>query len=135
MALPDIFSKTVADEIIGRIKALTPTTQPKWGKMNVGQMLAHCCVTYEMIYDNKHPAPKGMMKLMLKLLVKNAVVSEKPYKHNSRTAPAFLMTTEKEVNKEKERLIGYLTTTAATNKYLKHAKQVQEPPATTTTNQ
>ncbi len=111
MALPDIFSKTVADEIIGRIKALTPTTQPKWGKMNVGQMLAHCCVTYEMIYDNKHPAPKGMMKLMLKLLVKNAVVSEKPYKHNSRTAPAFLMTTEKEVNKEKERLIGYLTKT------------------------
>ncbi len=32
MALPDIFTKNVADEVIGRINKLTPATQPLWGK-------------------------------------------------------------------------------------------------------
>ncbi len=111
MALPDIFSKKVADEIVQRINNLTPSSQPKWGKMNVSQMLAHCNVTYEMLYENKHPAPKGLMKLILKLFIKKAVVSETPYKHNSGTAPAFLITTEKEFATEKARLIAYITRT------------------------
>jgi hypothetical protein len=111
MALPDIFSKSVADDVIKRINNLTPATQPKWGKMSVAQMLAHCCVTYEMVYENKHPAPAGIMKLMLKLFVKNLVVTEKPYKHNSRTAPAFLITSEKEFNAEKARLVEYIKKT------------------------
>ena len=111
MALPNIFDQAVAAGVIERINKLTPATQPKWGKMTVGQMLAHCCVTYEMIYDNKHAAPKGLMKWMLKTLVKGAVVTEKPYKHNSRTGPAFLMTTEKEFSTEKERLINYVKKT------------------------
>ncbi len=111
MALPNIFTSAVTEEVIGRINKLTPATQPLWGKMNVGQMLAHCNVTYEMIYDNKHPKPKGLMKLLLKLLVKDVVVNEKPYKKNNRTAPAFLITSEKDFNVEKERLINFLRKT------------------------
>ncbi len=111
MALPNIFEQKVTDGVIQRINKLTPATQPKWGKMNVSQMLAHCCVTYEMLYDNKHPAPKGLVKLLLKLFVKNTVVSETPYKHNLRTGPAFLITTEKEFNTEKTRLTDYIRKT------------------------
>ena len=111
MALPDIFSAEVSRDVQRRIDKLTPGTQPQWGKMSVGQMLAHCNVTYEMVYENKHKKPGGIVKLLLKTLVKNAVVSEKPYKRNSRTAPAFLMTTEKDFNNEKERLKGYITRT------------------------
>ncbi len=111
MPLPNIFSKEVANEIIGRINKLTISTQPKWGKMNVAQMMAHCNVTYEMVYENIHPTPNFFLKLMLKYFVKGAVVTEKPYKKNSPTAPAFLITTEKEFNTEKERLITYITKT------------------------
>jgi len=66
MALPDIFDKNIADGVVARINKLSPASQPVWGKMTVGQMLAHCNVTYEMVYENKHKAPKGLMKLMLK---------------------------------------------------------------------
>ena len=111
MPLPNIFSKEVSDKVISRINALTPTTQPKWGKMNVGQMLAHCNVTYEMVYETKHPAPKGIMKLMLQLFVKKLVVGEAPYTKNSRTAPAFLITTEREFETEKKRLIDHISKT------------------------
>ena len=67
MALPNIFSKEVADEIISRINTLTPNSPAVWGKMNVAQMLAHCNVTYEMIYTNKHKKPSGFLKFIFKV--------------------------------------------------------------------
>ena len=111
MALPNIFTKNVTEEVIQRINKLTPTTQPQWGKMSVGQMLAHCNVSYEMVYEDKHPKPKGFLKTLLKLFVKNTVVSEAPYKKNTRTGPAFLITTEKDFETEKNRLTNYILKT------------------------
>ena len=57
--------------------------------MSVDQMMAHCNVIYEMVYENNHPKPNIFTRFMLRLFVKNAVVSDKPYKKNSRTAPQF----------------------------------------------
>ncbi len=111
MALPNIFTKPVADGVIQRINNLTPTTQGQWGKMAVAQMLAHCCVTYEMLFENNHPKPNGFVKFMLKMFVKNPVVNETPYKKNSRTAPAFLITDTKDFEAEKKRLINYIKKT------------------------
>jgi hypothetical protein len=108
MAIPNIFTPKVSDEIIARINTLTPQTKAVWGKMNVAQMLAHCNVTYEMLYEDKHPAPKGFLKLILKLFVKKSVVGEGSYKQNLRTAPAFLIVDEKEFEAEKTRLIAYI---------------------------
>ena len=106
--MKNVFDAAVCQEIIGRIKQLTPDTQPEWGKMNVAQMLAHCNVTYEGVYTDKHPKATGLKRFILKLLVKNAVVSEKPYPKNSRTAPEFLISDEREFNAEKQRLINYI---------------------------
>ena len=111
MALPNIFTKPVADGVIQRINNLTPTTQGEWGKMAVAQMLAHCCVTYEMLFEDKHPKPNAFVKFMLKMFVKGPVVNEAPYKKNSRTAPAFLITDTKDFETEKKRLINYIKKT------------------------
>ena len=111
MALPNIFTRSVTDGVIERINKLQADTQPKWGKMSVSQMLAHCCVTYEMMYEDKHPKPGAFARFLLKAFVKNTVVSETPYKHNSRTAPAFLITDPKVFETEKARLIAYLNKT------------------------
>lgn len=51
MALPNIFAKDVSDDVIARINKLTPDSERQWGKMDVAQMLAHCCVSYEMVYE------------------------------------------------------------------------------------
>ncbi len=113
MALPNIFSKSVSDGVIERINKLKPDLQPVWGKMAVAQMLAHCNVTYEMLYDNKHPKPNAFMRFMIKLMAKETVVGEKPYKKNLRTAPAFLITDAKNFDEEKKRLIAYVNRTQA----------------------
>ena len=111
MKMKDLFDKTISEEIIERINSLNPNSERKWGKMSVDQMLAHCNVTYELVYDDKIAKPKGFKKWMLKIFVKNIVVSEKAYKKNGRTAPAFLVTNERDFKKEKERLNSYILKT------------------------
>ena len=109
--MKNVFSPADSTEFINRINKLQPASQPLWGKMNVSQMLAHCNVTYELTYENIHPRPNAFMRFILKTFIKKAVVGEKPYSKNSRTAPVFLITTEKEFNKEKDRLVNYVTKT------------------------
>lgn len=110
--MKNIFDKEVTEELIDRINKLTPATPAKWGKMNVAQMLAHSNVTYEMIYEpEKHPKPKGFKRFILKLIVKPLVVSDKVYKENNPTAPAFIIASEREFEFEKARLIDYLNRT------------------------
>ena len=111
MPLPDIFCKAVTREVVNRIEKLDSQQQPLWGKMSVAQMLAHCCVSYEYVYEDKHNPPGMLMKLILKTMVKNTVTSEKPYAKNSRTAPDFLIKETKNFEEEKARLINYLIKT------------------------
>lgn len=109
--MKNIFSTEISEEVIGRINKLTADTVPKWGKMNVGQMLAHLNVVYEKVYDPNHPKPGKIKKLLLKIFVKNLVVNEKPYRKNSPTAPEFKIVDERDFNSEKERLVNYIRKT------------------------
>ncbi|MDI9862950.1 DUF1569 domain-containing protein [Flectobacillus sp. DC10W] len=111
MALPNIFTSKVSQEVIQRINTLHKDSQPLWGKMSVSQMLAHCCVTYELVYEDKHPKPNFLLKFFLKSFVKNFVVNEVPYKQSLKTAPAFIITEQKDFETEKNRLINYISQT------------------------
>ena len=106
--MKNIFDSSVVAELEGRINRLTANSIPQWGKMSVQQMLAHCCVTYEYIYENKHPKPGAFKKFILKLFVKKIVVSETPYKKNSPTAPDFIIKDSRNFETEKNRLLGFI---------------------------
>ena len=109
--IKNIFEKEVVNEIIERLEKLTPTTPQLWGKMNVSQMLAHLNVTYEMTYENIHPKPNFFLRFILKSFVKSKVVGEAPYAKNGQTAPAFIMSNDKDFEREKSRLINYIQKT------------------------
>lgn len=109
--MKSVFDPIDVHQILNRINQLTPETPAKWGKMNVAQMLAHCNVSYEMIYENIHPKPNPILKFVLKLFVKGKVVTEKPYAHNSPTAPAFIISDAKQFEKERTRLINHINQT------------------------
>ncbi|MBZ4034995.1 DUF1569 domain-containing protein [Flavobacterium sp. 17A] len=109
--MQNIFLKEDCDEFISRINKLTPNTQPLWGKMSVDQMLAHCNVTYEMVYDNIHEKPNGFMRFLLKSFVKKKVVDESFYPKNIRTAPQFIINGDRNFQLEKVRLISYINKT------------------------
>jgi len=107
--MKDIFNEAVSAEVINRVEQLTTETKPKWGKMDVAQMLAHCNVTYELDFEDIHKKPGGVMKWMLKTFVKKAVVNEEPYKKNGGTAPQFKIKETKDFEVEKTRLINYIS--------------------------
>lgn len=109
--MKNVFTPGDTSELISRVNQLQPLSQPLWGKMNVAQMLAHCNVTYELVYDDKHPKPTGIKKVIMKLLVKNIVVNEKPYNKNGQTGPQFIIKDERNFETEKERLIAHLNKT------------------------
>jgi hypothetical protein len=110
MALPNIFTKSVTDQLINRLEKLTPDKTPLWGKMNAAQMLAHCNVTYNLAFDRIAEKPNFLMKIILKTIVKKSVTNEVPYKHNLRTAPVFLVADVQDFNKQKAILIDNLKT-------------------------
>lgn len=110
--MEDIFDAKVVQNVINRINHLTPESQRNWGKMSVDQMLAHCNVVYEMVYEQeKHKKPRFLMKLMMRNFVKPKTTNEIPYKPNLPTGPMFIMKGNKDFDLEKKRLIGFLQKT------------------------
>ena len=110
--MQDIFDIKETQHYINRINKLTPDSARNWGKLNVDQMLAHCNVTYEMVYEpHKHKAPGGIAKFILKNFVKSKVVGDKSYSRNSPTAPQFVVTQDRDFDLEKKRLIGFIQKT------------------------
>lgn len=103
--MKNVFDPTVAKELTDRINKLSTESKGLWGKMNVAQMLAHCNVTYDLVYTDKYPKPTGFKKFMIKLFAKKVVTGPKPYKRNIRTAPVFLITDEREFQLEKDLLV------------------------------
>lgn len=111
--MKNVFDPAVTAELIHRIEKLSPESPGLWGKMSVDQMLAHCCVAYEMAFTDKHPKANPILRFLLKTFVKNGVVNEVPYKKNLPTSPAFRIKNEKNFEEEKARLIAFLEQTLA----------------------
>lgn len=109
--MKNIFDKNITAELIERINNLTPETKQLWGKMSVSQMLAHCNVAYEMVYEDIHKPPTAFMKMALQLLIKDKITNEKPYKKNLQTAPQFIIKDDKDFEAEKKRLIDFIEKT------------------------
>lgn len=110
--MENVFDAKDAQNYIDRINKLTPDTQGLWGKMTVDQMLAHCNVSYEMVYEpEKHKKPGSIAKFILKTFVKSKVVGEKAYSKGGPTAPQFIIAERKNFDEEKKRLIGFIQKT------------------------
>jgi hypothetical protein len=111
--MEDIFNEAIADKVINRIDSLNKSQKPLWGKMSASQMLAHCNVTYDMIFTDKYPKPRGLKRFLLKLLIKNLVVNEKPYRKSSQTAPDFVINDQRDFEVEKKKLIDNIRRTVS----------------------
>ncbi len=113
MTILNTFDPKTTETVFARLEKLNYMSKPQWGKMNVAQMLAHLNVTYDLAYDRVQSPANFFVKLMLKLLVKPLVTNDKPYKKNSHTAPVFIITNERDFEKEKSTFIDNVKKTEA----------------------
>lgn len=96
-----LFETDSFTQIKNRLNALAPSSERKWGKMEVAQMLRHC----------QHPLNvslgKGNIKKQffpLAFLFKKSLYNDKPWRQNLPTAKSFKITESKDFELEKAEL-------------------------------
>jgi hypothetical protein len=104
MEVKNLFDPAVKQDIINRINKLTPGSKPLWGKMNVGQMLAHCQMPIG-VADGTHKLKRTFMGRLVGPMVKSILYNDKPFKHSLPTDKSFVMTDPKDFEKEKQKLL------------------------------
>ncbi|MBB4080445.1 hypothetical protein GGR28_003079 [Lewinella aquimaris] len=108
MKYPSTFAPETLSNNIDRVNRLTPDTKPLWGKMNAAQMLAHLNVAYDMETGDQPVNNNFLMRFFLKTFVKHGVVGPDPYPRNTRTAPQFVISDERDFERERAKLIAHL---------------------------
>lgn len=101
MTVKSMFEAGVKDEILQRLEKLSPTTQAKWGKMNVAQMLAHLTMVLKLAASTK-PMKRTWIGFLIGGFFKGQLYNDKPFRQNLPTAPNFKMVAQKDFEAEKE---------------------------------
>lgn len=103
--MDSLFEKSGNDEIIRRINALSPESQPLWGKMNVGQMLSHCQAPLDVAFGDLK-LKSNFVFLVLGRIFKKKILAAPVFKKNSMTEPSFIRTGEFDFEETKADLIA-----------------------------
>ena len=96
--MKSFFDDGVYEEITSRIHQLKNSSQPLWGKMDVGQMLHHCQMPLNIILEKKNYGVKP--NWLINLLFKKSMYSNKPWRKNMPTVPGFKVADEKDFDTE-----------------------------------
>lgn len=102
------------EECRARIGRLRADSDPGWGSMSAGQMLAHCAEVQE-VANGKPLAGTPWFIRLFAPLIRRAVVSGKTYPRGLRTHPQYLQTTERDFEAERTRLLEALVALRATH--------------------
>ncbi len=108
--MKSLFETETYNEIINRINNLTETSEAQWGKMNVGQMLKHCQVPFNIANGTVKPEAKiGFMKKFVFSLMKPMMYNDKPWKKNLPTGKEFVVNEKMDFETEKGKLLNLVS--------------------------
>lgn len=105
----NLYNQSDVNGILERLEKLTPDAERKWGKMNIGQMLAHVNVSLETAIGLNFPKRMFIGKIIGGFL-KNKFLNEKPMDKNSPTDKNYVFTDTREFEKEKNKAIELVKT-------------------------
>jgi hypothetical protein len=103
--MKSLYDPSAATEIKERVARLTPTSQRVWGKMTVSQMLAHCANSLEEAVGDQKPR-RLLIGRVLGPMVKRRLLGEGPMKRNAPTAPELRIVDERDLERERQRLVS-----------------------------
>ena len=83
--MKSVFDLSTQNEIIERIQSLTVQSKAQWGKMNVFQMVKHCCHCEDMYLGNIKVKRVWLSYLIGGMVLKQVLKNEKPFAKNSPT--------------------------------------------------
>lgn len=104
----NLFDEATYVAILERLNKLTPASRPEWGKMDVGQMLAHCAEAQD-VYNGKPLKAPIWMKLFRPML-RPMLLADKDFSRNAPTLDQFRMEDSEDFAEQRERLVNSLRT-------------------------
>lgn len=107
MEVKNLFDPAVKQELIDRINLLKADSQRHWGKMDAGQMLAHCQMPLG-VAIGKHKLKRNFFLSLIGSMIKSKLYDNKPFKRGLPTDKSFIMTDPKDFEKEREKLIDMI---------------------------
>lgn len=102
--MPNLFEAAAGDGIVARVEALGPEAEREWGKMDVGQMLAHCSIAVEAA-NGVRPMKQIFVGRLLGPFVRKSFLGPTPYSKGSPTGALLRVTNPREFATEKSRLL------------------------------
>lgn len=105
--MKSLFTDDGFQEITSRLDKLNENAERKWGKMTSGQMAHHCQTPLNIILEKKDYNLKP--NWLVNLLFKKSMYSDKPWRKNIPTPPAFKEIKARDFTKEKAALQALLT--------------------------
>lgn len=103
--MKNLFEDGRAKELKDRITRLTPESPRQWGKMNAAQAMAHCALALDMASGDSNPPPGPLGLRIIGRLVKPLVLrDDEPLRRNVQTSPVLVVSDERHLARECERL-------------------------------
>ena len=87
--MKSLYNEKDLNEIISRIENLPADAQRQWGKMNVGQMLAHCNEPFKQVFGEVK-LKRTLPGILFGGFAKKMVTGDKPFKQGLPTDKAFI---------------------------------------------
>lgn len=106
--MKNLFDKPAYEEIMDRMAKLSAHSQRAWGKMDVAQMLAHCCKAFKVPLSPTSP-PKMYPIALIGWLVKSKLYNDAPWSKGLPTAPSFIVADNREFEVEKLQLTDMIS--------------------------
>jgi len=102
--MKSLFEPTTLAEVIKRVQNVTPSSQRQWGKMEVAQMLAHCCGALEMALGILNPK-RVFIGRIIGPIFRSKYSDDKPFDQHSPTSDELKVVGHKDFDAEKKKLI------------------------------
>jgi hypothetical protein len=85
--MKSIFDKTTRDELIIRISSLNENSKAEWGKMTVSQMLTHCILWDDMVFERIQCKRSFLGLIFGQMALRSMVKNGKSLQRSTPTSP------------------------------------------------
>jgi hypothetical protein len=100
----NFFDQNAGQQFKDRLANLRSDSERQWGKMNAAQMVAHLCKGMEQAMGEVLP-PRILFGRIIGRFVKSHVLrDDDPLRRNTPTVPGFVVTDERNLGAERQRL-------------------------------
>ncbi|MBK8096445.1 MAG: DUF1569 domain-containing protein [Planctomycetes bacterium] len=100
-----MFAAADRQRLLDRIAALRPDSSRQWGKMTIGQMLAHCQQPLRVALGELQ-LKRSLIGSLFGKLAKKKLLAAAPWQPGMPTAPQFRITDARDFARERDQLVA-----------------------------